>query len=495
MTEIYDLEEIMEKIGNNNKFQKICLVLIFVNSIFVNFFPTMIGILTVPPSYNCYDDKKNLVNCTYKQACSSEFKQIYYNPPYSLITKLNMECEEFLTSTLNSSVFVGVLFGLAIFHLNTKLLGRKNSILMWLIISSTCYFLMTIINDYYTFVSLIIILSTGSAISGVSGYLLLIDLVSFKKRSVYGIITNSALPFGAIIYLTMISTIGTINIILLLIGSSSLAIAMLIWLYCCDSPRIIMSKLIKNKSKDQNEIIQTLRYIANKNGMKIEKDWSKIEIKIGHSFEDSIKQSENFIDILKNQGRIFFILCYLWFGTASIYYGCVFYLRKQSKNILLQAFALYTPDIFSNALVSITTNIKVIGRKKTFITLYLIGSFSCIMKIFYDDQNENMIFYYVFLILIKFCINGAYSTTYTYTSEIYPTSVRNKAFTANSIFSRFSGIITPYIISYLDHKIYLYFSIIAIMASVLVIFLVETNGNILKESYNENFETKRESLI
>ena len=104
----YELEEIMEKIGNNNKFQIITWLILFLNGMAINFFATMIGILTVPPDYQCKNGIDVLAKCTYQIACQSDYKEIYYNPPYSLITKLSLECKEFLTSSLNSSVFLGV---------------------------------------------------------------------------------------------------------------------------------------------------------------------------------------------------------------------------------------------------------------------------------------------------------------------------------------------------------------------------------------------------
>ena len=109
---------------------------------------------------------------------------------------------------------------------------------------------MILINNYYIYLVLIIILSAGSSISGANGYLLLIEIVSSNKRSVYGSIINSSLPIGALMFLTLIYTVEKINTIFIIIGCSFLLTAILICLYCSDSPRIIMSEIILNKAID-----------------------------------------------------------------------------------------------------------------------------------------------------------------------------------------------------------------------------------------------------
>ena len=96
----------------------------------------------------------------------------------------------------------------------------------------------------------------------------------------------------------------------------------------------------------------------------------------------------------------------------------------------------------------------------------------------------------IFLFLARFGITGVYSIMYTYSTEIYPTSIRAKGLGINTLFGRLAAIMVPVIVELVNP--FLIFSALCGIGFVLTFNLPETFG---KELEDEILEEKAKKVF
>ncbi|EMP32255.1 Solute carrier family 22 member 5 [Chelonia mydas] len=100
----------------------------------------------------------------------------------------------------------------------------------------------------------------------------------------------------------------------------------------------------------------------------------------------------------------------------------------------------------------------------------------------------------VFLVMLgKFGITSAFSMLYVYTSELYPTIVRNMAVGATSMSSRVGSIIAPYFVylgAYDRFLPYILMGSLTVLIGILTLFLPESLGNPLPETFDQMLRVK-----
>ena len=93
----------------------------------------------------------------------------------------------------------------------------------------------------------------------------------------------------------------------------------------------------------------------------------------------------------------------------------------------------------------------------------------------------------------KFCIAGAYAIIYLYSSELFPTSIRNSCMGACSMMARVGSMLAPLSLSVSSdpHFPFIVFGISAVISSVTAIILPETLHRPLPESIKDCDRTSK----
>ena len=98
--------------------------------------------------------------------------------------------------------------------------------------------------------------------------------------------------------------------------------------------------------------------------------------------------------------------------------------------------------------------------------------------------------------IARFCCAAIDVIYYTYTTELYPTSIRSLAFGINTGFGNVGGIVAPYLLEFLKKWKYLIlFAGIFASNAIIIIFFNETVGKPMAESIKElenEIENKKE---
>jgi hypothetical protein len=162
-------------------------------------------------------------------------------------------------------------------------------------------------------------------------------------------------------------------------------------------------------------------------------------------------QRPHFIDTFQSKamGLRNIILFFVWISTALCYYGLVIALSDQSSpgrnnffsddKILFSGRSMFVGNFFlNNALagaIELPTLVACVyllqfGRKRSQGITLISGGLLIFIAIL-ASLKEEMTFSLLFMLAGKACIQGAFNILYIFTSELYPTIIRN------SVSSRF----------------------------------------------------------
>jgi len=141
-------------------------------------------------------------------------------------------------------------------------------------------------------------------------------------------------------------------------------------------------------------------------------------------------------------------LFYLWFIAGFVYYGLVFILPRtlsadsSDKEALVDLAIINTLEIPTAVVPCFLIENERFGRRKTLLICILVQTIGCVICSFYISQAVFIVTVTVmlFLDLIYFDV------IYPYTSEVYDTSIRGTGLSLCSIWARFAGFVSPFVL-------------------------------------------------
>ncbi|XP_068127105.1 solute carrier family 22 member 15 [Hyperolius riggenbachi] len=141
------------------------------------------------------------------------------------------------------------------------------------------------------------------------------------------------------------------------------------------------------------------------------------------------------------------VMMWVWFVCSLVYYGLTLTSGELGGDLYLGLALSGLAELPAYPICMYLLNRKSCGRKITLSLFLCIGGVACLLIILLPSTaglvpllNRQML-----SLLGKMCISGAFNIVYIYTSELYPTSVRSLGIGICSMFSRFGGILAPFI--------------------------------------------------
>ncbi|CAB3410501.1 unnamed protein product [Caenorhabditis bovis] len=255
-------------------------------------------------------------------------------------------------------------------------------------------------------------------------------------------------------------------------------ILILSFVYTIESPRWLITK------GKLDEAQKVLNAIARKNGTTLPDDWrSLLEVPNTSSNSSSAIMIEPFrnVKILKQ-----FLPCLLmWFNTTMSFYGITMKSDIGGGYPFFTFGLLHTVDIIAQLFLLFF--IDKIGRK----VFYSFSTISFALLLFINWLTKDYVSVTISIaniVAAKFCVSISYTILSTFTSELFPTLIRNTILGYCSAFARVGAIASTFLV---DIKVMVFMSLIsAILTSCALYFLPETLGQKLPDSVSE---TKNEN--
>lgn len=362
------------------------------------------------------------------------------------------------SSSLISSVFIGMLLGALFSGAILDYFGRKTGVITYLLISVifTIWFGFSKTYNMAYILRLLSGFGYGGLLPAVNTYLS--EYTSIKLRGKYLVLLEASWAIGSIIIALFAVTIGQRlgwrwNFYIFSLGLFTL----IPMLKKSETPKYIFEKAgidgLKNKFKNIPDNIE-----------KIE----KVKITYSALFK-------------KKYIRQTLLVIIAWFVVSFIYYALFSWAPKifvTSLGITITKAKWYTFYVYLAQLpgyLSVAYLIEKWGRKKTLATYFIGMGLSSFLLL---AANGNLSFLIVVSILSFFTL-GVWGLVYAYTPELFPTTLRGTANGIAGVMARIAGIVAPYFTGYfIDKSIVFalsYVSIFAIITGILTIFLgIET---------------------
>ncbi|XP_068061775.1 solute carrier family 22 member 4 isoform X2 [Anomalospiza imberbis] len=380
----------------------------------------------------------------------------------------NLVCEDDWKTPLTSSLFfVGVLIGSFISGQLSDRFGRKNILFLTMAVQTGFSFLQIFSTSWEMFTVLFLIVGMGQISNYVVAFILGV--------CIFFAIGYMLLPLFAYF-------IRDWRMLLLALTVPGLFCIPLWWIIP-ESPRWLISQ---GRYKEAEAIIQKA---AKMNGVP-----APAVLFDTAEMQDSKPQQQQkaiLLDLFRtrNIATITIMSLLLWFFTSVGYFGLSLSTPDWHGNAYVNCFLSAVIEVPAYVIAwlllrSLPRRYSVSG------TLFLGGSVVLFIQLVPAELNVVSV---GLVMLGKFGITAAFSMLYVYNVELYPTLVRNMAVGATSTASRLGSIIAPYFVylgAYDRFLPYILMGSLTVLIGILTLFLPESYGNPLPESFEQMLKVK-----
>ncbi|RLW02988.1 hypothetical protein DV515_00006958 [Chloebia gouldiae] len=439
----------------------------------------------------------------------------------TIVTEWNLVCEDDWKTPLTTSLFfVGVLIGSFISGQLSDRFGRKNILFLTMAVQTGFSFLQIFSTNWEMFTVLFLIVGMGQISNYVVAFILGTEILGKSVRILFS--TLGVCIFFAIGYMLLplfAYFIRDWRMLLLALTVPGLFCIPLWWIIP-ESPRWLISQ---GRYKEAEAIIQKA---AKMNGIPAPavlfdtaedrdaasypslgrichltvtlKFWlkisSQVEVLVRIKMQDSKPQQQQkaiLLDLFRtrNIATITIMSLLLWFFTSVGYFGLSLSTPDWHGNAYVNCFLSAVIEVPAYVIAwlllrSLPRRYSVSG------TLFLGGSVVLFIQLVPAELNVLSV---GLVMLGKFGITAAFSMLYVYSVELYPTLVRNMAVGATSTASRLGSIIAPYFVylgAYDRFLPYILMGSLTVLIGILTLFLPESYGNPLPESFEQMLKVK-----
>ncbi|KAL9697717.1 hypothetical protein quinque_001158 [Culex quinquefasciatus] len=310
--------------------------------------------------------------------------------------------------------------------------GRRHTLMFFALIQAITGFLLGFATSLELYMALRVIIGFASMSVAVVSFVLVVELVSGRYRTVVGIlnilpVAISYVLAAGIAYFTRDWRL--MQFIITIPGAMLLSI----WYWLPESPRWLLAK----GRIDELKLI--IDRAAKTNGFRLPEGYEKT---LASPDQDSAEEVVSIFDLFRMKFlRTTLVMLVVWFGIVLIYFGITLHLSNLGGDIYLNTVLAGSVESIAICL-SIVVVLKLGLRVNLFLYMVVAG-ISCIVMNFVPDGNLWVI---ITLAMIVKCAVGACNAIIpTFTAYQYPTTMRNLGVGAGNFAAGIALIIVPYL--------------------------------------------------
>ncbi|XP_037621374.1 solute carrier family 22 member 7-like isoform X1 [Sebastes umbrosus] len=415
---------------------------------------------------------------------------VYDNTTFTstLATEWDLVCDKRRVNKATATIFfIGVMTGAAVFGYLSDRIGRKTTLLVSYMTTAFFGFASAFSYNFVMFAAMRFF--TGVGLSGISiiTVVLSIEWVDIRHRTAVSILMSLDWSSGAAL-LPLVAYFVTDWRYLIATTTAPLFLGMICWWWLPESARWLISTGKVNSAHFH------LSKCAKVNG----REQFMAEIKPETLSKAILVENENrkysYLDLVKTprMRRLALLTGIVWFGVAFSYYGISLNVAGFGVNIYLTQFIYGAIEFPVKAFILFSLN-KIGRRKNQAGALFLTGL--CIFCNMFVPQDMGP-FRTAVAALGKMFAEACFATLFLYTTELYPTVMRQNGLGYCSFIGRTGVSISPLIILLEEvwgHLPSTIFSLAAVAAGVSACFLPETHNIHLPETIEDVEHTRRRS--
>ncbi|VDM44511.1 unnamed protein product [Toxocara canis] len=300
--------------------------------------------------------------------------------------------------------------------------GRKTAIYGFGILSSIFGFLLPFTKEFEVFLAVRFLGAVCNEAADLAAYVMCMEITG---SSIVGSLLQAPWACGYA-FLALVAYISkswyTIQLVTVLLHT----IAMVIIHHLPESPRWL---IVMNRVKEAERIIRRACHL---NKTSLPSDLGLVRHAEKQKWLKNNERPHFLLLFISSDLRIRSVLVFIvWMSTALVYYGLVIALSDQSS----PGRSMFVGNFFLNNAIAGAIELPTLmgcvyllrfGRKRSqMITLIGGGTLIGIAIIVSTRQHTTLAL--VFMLAGKVCIQGAFNVLYIFTSELYPTIIRNSA--------------------------------------------------------------------
>ncbi|KAK6732815.1 hypothetical protein RB195_016908 [Necator americanus] len=461
---------LVQHLGNFGRYQLLQFVLLCLPTIFVAMHVMSWTFVAAPPEIICS-------NSTTGENCTTN--------GYSAVDKWEMNGDRsWIKATVQSLYYIGQMTGSLFCGVMGDKIGRKRVFYLAIVIQTLCGTLLTVAPTWWLFA--ILKGGTGFSQPGIFGVAVVLgmELVGAKYRRLGAVIAGAFYAFGEMILAGMAYVITDYRVLHAAIALPSL-IFLSYWWLVPESARWLVTK----ERYEEADVI--LHKAARINGSYVpEKWWEQLEIS-----QNSKYTSFGITDLVRTpkMRRRTLVCFFLWPVNTMMYYGLTMKSDLGGGNLYVNFAMSAAMEI--PALLLVYFLIDRIGRRQIVAGSLAMAGLCLVLNWIIGDDVP---FYWGMLqvMITKGAVTVSYTAMYTYTSELFPTVVRNTAVGCCSTIARVGAIMSSYMALWLVEAygklaMVIPFSLLSLTAAILTAaFLPETMKKPMPESISEVEGTK-----
>ncbi|XP_078516573.1 solute carrier family 22 member 6-A-like [Lissotriton helveticus] len=400
----------------------------------------------------------------------------------TIITEWDLVCDRRTRRQMAQSIYMaGVLVGAIVFGGLSDRFGRR-AILIWsylqLAVTGTC----TAFSPNFIAFSIFRFL-TGMALSGIGldTTSLIVEWIPTRVRTITGTITGYFYTIGQIVLAGLAYSIPNWRHLQLTASVPFFVFFLYSWWF----PESARWLVLTGKSE---QAVKVLKRVAKLNGK--EKECEKLSVEtLKTDLEKEITASKSkysVADLVRTRviRRISICMSFIWFSTSFAYYGLAMDLQNFGISIYLIQVIFGAVDIPSKLISTIA--MSYIGRRITQTTSLMLAGTMILANIFVPYEMQTL--RTSFAVLGKGCLASSFSCVFLYTSELYPTVIRQSGLGFGSTMARVGGIVAP--IVKITSEYYPFLPLIiyggaAMTSGIIACFLPETLNEALPDTIEE----------
>ncbi|KAM6956567.1 solute carrier family 22 member 7-like [Aplochiton taeniatus] len=362
---------------------------------------------------------------------------VYDNSTFSstLATEWDLVCDKKgLSKALATIFFFGVMLGAIVFGTLCDRFGRRNILLISYATSAVFGLSSAFSNSFLMFA--VLRFMTGFGLTGISiiSVVLCIEWVDIKHRTLIGVVGSMAWSIGNVMLAAMAYLVNDWRMLIITV-TAPLVLSIFTWWWIPESARWLLA----NGKAEKAQVYLEKCAKTNKRGSMAPtitlESLSNIDIL------DKLDKTYSYLDLIKTpeMRRLSLLTGIVWYGVASTYYGISLNITGFGLNIYLTHFIYAVIEI--PAKITIYFCLNSIGRRKCQTgALLLTGTCIAINIVLPKDLWHLRT---AVAVLGKGLSEASFTTVFLYTTELFPTVVRQNGVGYSNFMGRLGVAMAP----------------------------------------------------
>ncbi|GLT83461.1 hypothetical protein SLE2022_017490 [Rubroshorea leprosula] len=402
-------------------------------------------------------------------------------PGTSTVAQWGLVCgEKYKIGLVQALFFGGCMIGAGIFgHLSDSKLGRRGSLRLVCILNTIFGCLTAFAPDYFTYLLLRLLTGFSTGGVGLCAFVLATEPVGPTKRGAAGMSTFYFFSTGIALLSGIAYIFGSWRGLYIASSIPSFLFLVLVIPFISESPRWY---LVRGKMDSAMKLMRTIaksngRHLPNGVILALDEEANKTSAgnetcKVETVTKEAIAGS--IIDVLRSPiTRIrLFLAAAINFLCSVVYYGLSLNVVNLETNLYLNVLLNAVAEIPAFTITAVL--LDKFGRKPLAVgTLFFSGIF-CFVGCFVGNVGIWKVVRMICGILGIFGMAGTYNLLFIYTTELFPTVVRNAALGCATQAAQMGAILAPFVVVMGGALPFAVFGVCGITGGILAYYLPET---------------------